>query len=658
MIHRGTNVRAARSAWSLGWMAVLALLVGVCMTPASAQTVFFTQDEASDSNDEVLSVDAAGQQTVVGNTIKTDPHGVVTDVPRGRVYWTEDGKILLAQLADLDGDVTEVQTGLTDVKAIAVVESDGSLVWIADGSIWFLRRGKVNAKNLSQYIASKTGLSTGTPEDLCVDGRTLYWTDSDNDRVAFASKQGGPISADVIDDTPGIEPRGIHCYGASLFWTDIANDAVMRTPIGDGSGASTIFMDTFNGQPLVDPQDVAVAKPIGFVYTTDTGNDRIVTNMIDGTELDSFATVAPPVGVAVNGTVGVEEAGMICPFGKPGSVVIWPYVNSDEGKTLISLTNTNSSHIYCGGGEPDIFEGTVRIKFLFIHGEFCTVGNQIITLTPNDTFTAFVDDMNLGGGGEEGWLLAAAVSALDDQDTGLPQMIDYDWLVGNAQVYTTDEDIVWGYDAYTFRGLTERGRGGEGKGQGDNQGEPLTDDCGHVFTDDDPMFGDGDGAIDFDNNEYDAFPLVNSVVRIADQDAKDNVTSFLGVMATARGPLPGGEDEHDVFVRIFDNNEDLAASGSFDLRCLRAGDLAEEFNFLIVEAGLGGGPDPNGFPEDPGNGWLHMWSGNEPAEDTPAILSVFALINNGSWVAGNNNWREPAVFRAKQITSFDLDLDE
>ena len=71
MIHRGTNVRAARSAWSLGWMAVLALLVGVCMTPASAQTVFFTQDEASDSNDEVLSVDAAGQQTVVGNTIKT-----------------------------------------------------------------------------------------------------------------------------------------------------------------------------------------------------------------------------------------------------------------------------------------------------------------------------------------------------------------------------------------------------------------------------------------------------------------------------------------------------------------------------------------------------------------------------------------------------------
>ena len=106
--------------------------------------------------------------------------------------------------------------------------------------------------------------------------------------------------------------------------------------------------------------------------------------------------------LGIVGSARPRRIGELCGFGKPGSVLIFPYADADPGKTLITVTNTNKSYRYCGGGEPDIFEGTVRVKFLFVFGDFCQVANEVITLTPNDTYSVFLDEINLGANGEKG----------------------------------------------------------------------------------------------------------------------------------------------------------------------------------------------------------------------------------------------------------------
>jgi len=625
----------------VGLLLVGAASAGVLASAAHAQSLYFSQDGASPDIDEVFQADMEGTILPFGETDKIDPRGLVIDLPRRRVYWVErnggvpgQGRILRRQIPG--GATTEAVGGLTDVKDVEVLEHDGSLLYVADNRIFLLKRFRQVPKDVTAILQNRTGISTGTPENICVQGRTLFWTDSAGQRIGTATKRQGQVQASILNLPSRMtgDPRGIACDRErdGLYWTDLASDTVYRAAF-DGSNASALIRG-IGGVRLVDPHDVVANRVTGMVHATDTGNMRIVSSMPDQTHRGKFETAGPPVGIGVNGAIGGMETGEICSFGKPGSVLIWPYVNNEEGKTLITITNTNTSHVFCGGGVPDIFEGTVRLKLLFVHGEFCQVGNQIITLTPADTISVFLDELNVGGVGEEGWLMAVAVSALDDSETGLPELINFNHLIGSAQIFQTDADIVWAYDAYAFRGLTAEGE---------------TDDCGHFFTD--HLNGNDNDRIDFDQDEYDRFPLVQSVPRIVEQPDGSPIDSFLAVMATNRGP----GDDSEVNVLFFDNEED-GFSGDFDIRCFTAGDLVQDFSFLQIKD-LGGNPNPEFPGEDPDSGWLTMFIEEDPDADTPAILSVFALIKDGTYAAGNNVFKEPPVIMRRQRTSFDPDLD-
>lgn len=651
MIHRGRNVRAAGCGRRVGRLATLALVLGVCMTPAFAETIFYAQQGAAD---DVKAIDVLGNQESIANGI-VDPTSVVVDERRRRIYWTENDQIFYTGLFQTSPSaaieiVPEAPAPvLADVKALTIRESDGSLVFVANDKIWWRKpiieqiagdparfHTVFKVINLTNVILAKTGVATGTPEDVCLTGNTLYWTDSASGKVMSVTKTG-PVFTDVERAT-GVNPEGIACDSNRnrLYFTD--GNTIKVVPL-TGTAVPTTFYTGLN-----NPSDVDADPLSGRVYIANSDDNKVLVVTAGGNMHTEHTAGDTPLAVAVFPAAPPTELGMISPFGKPGSVVVWPFVDSDDEKTLITLTNTNSSHEYCGNGTPGIFEGTVRVKFLFVaenNGQ-CNVIDKLITLSPNDTFSAFLSDIYAPTG--KGWLLAAAVSA---QDVPFRELISYNYLIGSAQVYGTGEDEVWGYDAYTFRGLTL-----------DNDGDDDDDGCGHPFTDSNVAGGGTlNGRIDFNDMEYDAFPLVNSIPRIVKEEG--NITNFLAVMNT----VSDAPADSEINFTIFTYDEQRFTGENNDLTCLKYGSLVDAFGLNIVTQ-LGDNPNPIEDPgmidpydhEDVNSGWLQIWNFEVPEDDTPAILSVFALINSNGYQAGNAGWAQPAAINRRHVTSFASDL--
>jgi hypothetical protein len=323
----------------------------------------------------------------------------------------------------------------------------------------------------------------------------------------------------------------------------------------------------------------------------------------------------------VCGPVPAMDPGLIAPFGKPGSVLIYPYVNSADSKTLVTITNTNGSHVYCGGGIPDVFQGSVRVKLIYVfpegEPEFCVLEDRELLLTPNDTISFFADD--LFEEDREGWLIVAAISYLDVD--GKTYLIDYDHLVGSAQVYVSDVNYVWAYDAFSFRSFAEEA------------GCPLIQDgCGHYIAD-----RNRDDTIQFDGMEYDHFPLLQVIPQFFQPGTgggtHDDFSNFLAVASTRIE----GESRAQVF---YWNNSEDQQSEDFFLKCFKAGDLVGEFDIPVdfLEGDLDLSDDPD---EVVYSGWMLFYLSGRL--ETAGILSVFAQNNGGLWYSGANNWVGPLI---------------
>jgi hypothetical protein len=353
--------------------------------------------------------------------------------------------------------------------------------------------------------------------------------------------------------------------------------------------------------------------------------------------------------LAPTATASDPSLGLQSPFGKPGSVMIYPYVNTAEGRTLVTITNTNGSHVYCGEGVPDIFEGTIRVKLVYVFPEegpggqiVCSLEDRILVLTPNDTISFFADD--LFEDDQEGWLIVAAISALDVEvgDVSEPRLVDYDYLIGSAQVYVSAADYVWAYDAFTFRAYPQRVQG--------DAVDPM-DSCGHLIV------GEND-TISFDNDEYDAFPLLQVIPQFFQQGtgggAHDDFSNFLAVASTQI------EGQSQINVKYFNNSEDMF-SEEFMLNCFRAGDLVGEFEIFVDDFEFDGVIEPTDDPDEvPYSGWMLFYpTGRWDDYDTPGILSVFGQANSGVWYSGANNWRGPLIVETMmpRFAQFWLDLN-
>jgi hypothetical protein len=287
-------------------------------------------------------------------------------------------------------------------------------------------------------------------------------------------------------------------------------------------------------------------------------------------------------GLALS-SAAIAQPGMMT----PGSVLIFPLVDfGGPARTIVTITNLNTSRVVCAGG---FRVGDVRIYVQAKNGANCLITDRTETLTPGDTLSFRVDEFIPGASGED-WLWVEAL----DPVTGRP--IDFDFLIGSANLGELHPNQKWWYGAYSFKSFVAEG------------GSPFgSTPCGHAFTG--PV---GDPDLDFDGVEYAGFPQRLLLDFFVGEGTPPELPA--GTIVSSRLVLVSPAATPTTVAMVINNNNEDEYSRSFQFTCLRSTQLAavspettEGVMRMSYDAGeLGGLP----------TGWISM-------RGTNGILGVF-----------------------------------
>jgi len=232
----------------------------------------------------------------------------------------------------------------------------------------------------------------------------------------------------------------------------------------------------------------------------------------------------------------------------PGSILIFPLFDSNQGNTIINITNTNTDSSDCENGRRDGKTGDVTVHYTYIDGVTWEEFDLFEVLTPGDTLSVLARGHNHEQ--QKGWLWVEATDI--EEDT---RAIDFDYLIGSALVVKTDVDFEWEYAPYTFRALVEE--------QGD-QSKGLTS-CDFYFVDGPYDQSDTDSTqVNFDGSEYDYFP---ETLYIAQFFGEGESEEFEGrVFANKLYLLSTAPFGTDLSILIWNNNEERC-SRTFSFDC-------------------------------------------------------------------------------------------
>ena len=290
---------------------------------------------------------------------------------------------------------------------------------------------------------------------------------------------------------------------------------------------------------------------------------------------------------------------------QPASVLVFPLYDSAPGAgTVICVTNLNDSEIYCP--DSDYREGDIMVHYQYIDGTTWQEFDRFEFLTPGDTTCVIADQHN-----PEENAGFVVVSAVDPQD--MNRRVDFDHLVGSCIVVQSGLNFLWTYTPYAFRATAD-----------------SSDACDLDGTDD-----DGDGAIDFDGDEYDVFPAELFIDSFFEETG--NFENQLTLMTTA------GADYLAEANFLFWNNIEEKFSRTYRFTCWSQGPLSD---VSAIVTNLGGDPDELGQGTIQ-TGWASIrggrmldGSGNPVLNENDALasaplLGVFAqFITSEDFAAG------------------------
>jgi len=295
---------------------------------------------------------------------------------------------------------------------------------------------------------------------------------------------------------------------------------------------------------------------------------------------------------------------------QPGSALVFPLYDSSPGAgTVICVTNTNDSRVYCP--DSDYREGDVALHYVYVDGESCLEFDRYELLTPGDTFCVVADKHNPEQ--DRGFLFVAAVDPSD-----YTKYIKFDYLIGSAITVQSDLNFMWSYTPYAFIGAPgQPGSGGE---------------CDPYYTDAGPD-GDDDGALDFDGKEYSYFPAELFIDSFLEEVGQK--TNALTLMSTT------GQDYIAEILFLFWNNIEEKFSKTFKFTCWWTGPLSD-ISAVVTDLGGDEGEIGVGSIE---TGWASITpkrildlAGNpvEVGDGIPPILGVFAqYLVNTDFAAGH-----------------------
>jgi sugar lactone lactonase YvrE len=226
----------------------------------------------------------------------TNPNGLALDLVNGRMYWVEccaapNGALLRANL-DGSGAAPLTTTDFGFPQRVAVDPAGGKVYW-SDSS-----NPSISSANLD---GSGQGFVLQSPDvavtiGLAVDGSAdkLYWSQgfgSGSEGIYRADLDGGNIESLVTatGGDPISNPQGLALdpAGGKMYWTDLGNDTIRRADL-DGSNVELVANNASAG--LQNPIGIAVDPVEGKLYWSDTTTDKIQRSNLDGTNVEDVLT--------------------------------------------------------------------------------------------------------------------------------------------------------------------------------------------------------------------------------------------------------------------------------------------------------------------------------------------------------------------------------
>lgn len=233
---------------------------------ASAPTLFFLDIRAR----QVLRWDPGAAEPVVvvddhdGAAPSVLPDGVVVDVERGHLYWTNmgrpDGDDGFLRRADLDGSHVETVVtpgGTHTPKQLALDPRRGKLYW-SDREGMRIQRANLDGSKLETLVTIATGEDARADAAnhavgiaLDVAGGWMYWSQKGSSdggrgslrraRLEIPEGEDALTRSDVEVLFAGLpEPidLALDAQGGKLYWTDRGDDTVNRAPVAMPEGAT------------------------------------------------------------------------------------------------------------------------------------------------------------------------------------------------------------------------------------------------------------------------------------------------------------------------------------------------------------------------------------------------------------------------------------
>jgi len=291
----------------------------------------------------------------------------------------------------------------------------------------------------------------------------------------------------------------------------------------------------------------------------------------------------------------------------PGSLLLYPeFDNRQANLTLVTVTNTNEDTSFFGN--TNIFNGTVRVEFVYIakydlsHQVIdCTEFNRTETLTPNDTFSALTSFHNPGY--EQGYIYAFAKGAYGP-NTG--KAITHNWLIGNLLAIKGFEALDYSLNPVVFKGLTAAGA--------------LTDVDGDGHRD-----LNGEGAL----AEYEGVPDQILIPRFIGSSAQATVANQFSSEMILISLSGGTAFTTRANFWIYNDNEE-AFSANFLFRCWDRVPLLQISNaFLNSFLANQTNDNPNEIFGAPSreSGWVRVYGGSQSSgAESISDAAIYAVL--------------------------------
>jgi len=216
-------------------------------------------------------LDATNMEVLIDNSFTPEVISVAVDNLNGHIYWTTGFNGNIAR-ANLDGTgSTNIVTGLTNPRAIAVHPTDQKVYW-SDANDNKIMRANFDGTAVEDIITVDAATVDGIALDMT--NSKIYWHDVSNTQIKRANFDGSSPEA-MVNSVPSVHGITINNTIGKVYWTE-PNAGIIRSANLDGSGTVTLLSGTS------EPSGIAYDAVSNKLYWQDSGEATFNQLNIDG----------------------------------------------------------------------------------------------------------------------------------------------------------------------------------------------------------------------------------------------------------------------------------------------------------------------------------------------------------------------------------------